>query len=475
MAKIGYMHGENIELDHIPGSDGWPIVGNTLKFFEHIYELGAELREAHGEVYRNRAFFMRFLTFASPDGAEFLLRDPDKNFSSKLGWEPFLKRLYPNTLGTMDFAEHRFHRQSVQSVFRPVAMAGYADMINETVADNVQRWPTEQRLQLYPKIKAMILATAAKVFLGLDLASDVEYIMQRFKTLDKGMVTVVQYPVPGLSLWKAMRAREEIFDYFRPLIAERRTSQRKDMFTQLCQSVDEHGDLLPEQAILDNLLGVYGAASETTTGSLTIAMYYLARYPEWQERLRATSMAIGPGPIPSEQLGELVEHEHVFFEAMRVRPVTPQVFRRSVRDCEFKGLKIPAGTQAVVDIGYIHRSALYWTDPLTFDPTRFAEPRAEQRRHKYQWIPFGGGAHVCIGQFFAVMFAKMALHQLLTKYRFELSGTTDLKLNIMPTTYPKDGLRMKLFEVGDPARSAAPQVARCPVAHDRPEYSNRAS
>ena len=54
----------------------------------------------------------------------------------------------------------------------------------------------------------------------------------------------------------------------------------------------------------------------------------------------------------------------------------------------------------------------WWNDPDTFDPDRFAEPRREDKSHRYAWAPFGGGAHKCIGLHFGGMEVKAILHQM---------------------------------------------------------------
>jgi cytochrome P450 len=458
MALKAGLHGENLQLAHIPGNDGWPLIGNTLKFFINTYDVGAQFHDAYGEIYRNRAFFMRFLTFASPEGADFVLRDTEKNFSAKLGWAPFLGNTYPETLQMLDADVHRVHRQAMNVVFQPAAIAGYSLLLNRAVEEK-SNWPTNRIVRMYDELKALTLAMNAEALMGLDIERDVAYIMERFITLDKGIAALVPYPVPGLGLWRALRARNEILEHFRPQIAARRERVGNDLFTRLCHAVDENGALLPDDAVLNHLLGILRASAETTTGALSIAMYYLARHLEWQERLRARSFEVGAGPLQPEGLTKLDEHELVFLEAMRIVPVAPMLFRRCVKDCEFKGNRIPAGAQVAVDVGYILRSPLYWTDPMRFDPMRFAEPRMEHKRRRSQWVNFGLGAHFCIGQFFALMVAKIVLHRLLTKYSFELVDPGELKLYTVPATVPKDGLRMRLTAIGRAAESAGGKAA----------------
>jgi cytochrome P450 len=438
---------ENTALTHIRGSDGLPILGNTFAYLRRTYEFGRELRARFGEVYRSNAFFMRFVVLASPDGIEYVLRDDEKNFSSKLGWERFLARLFPNGLPTMDFEEHRHHRRIMQEVFRPAAMAAYVPLVDGTIRNGVDAWRGHDVVKMYPAIKSMMLDLGARAFLGLELGKDADFINKAFVTLNNGLAHIVPYPVPGLSLWRALRAREQLFAYFRPLIAARRQGEGTDVLTRLCQAKDENGEFFSDDAIQFHLLSVLSAAHDTSTTSLTLAMHFLTRHPEWQERLRQKSLALGSGPLDADGIAQLDEHEWVFREALRLYPPAPQLFRRALRECEFHGHRIPANTQVMVDVGYVHRSEAYWTNPMQFDPERFSPTRSEHKQHKYQWVPFGGGAHICIGMQFAFMAARLTLHHMLVRYRFERASEHDPELVILPITHPKDGLPLRMSNV----------------------------
>ena len=206
----------------------------------------------------------------------------------------------------------------------------------------------------------------------------------------------------------------------------------------------EEGAAFTDDAILFHLITVLSAAHDTSTTSLTVALHYLSKHTDWQERLREKSLRLGKGNVTFEQLEELDEHDWVFREALRLYPPAPQMFRRSLRDCELKGQHIPAKTQVMVDVGWVHRSDEYWTDAKAFDPERFSPARAEHKRHKYQFAPFGGGAHICIGMQFALMTARLVLHHLLTRYRFVRTSAKDSKFVILPITQPKDGLPLRV-------------------------------
>jgi cytochrome P450 len=61
-----------------------------------------------------------------------------------------------------------------------------------------------------------------------------------------------------------------------------------------------------------------------------------------------------------------------------------------------------------------------WPEPMKFDPLRFTD-EAVRARHKYAWVPFGGGAHMCLGLHFAYMQAKSFFYHLLTTTNVSLA------------------------------------------------------
>ncbi len=188
------------------------------------------------------------------------------------------------------------------------------------------------------------------------------------------------------------------------------------------------------------------AAHDTLTSSLTSTLYHLAKYPEWQERLRAEILAVraDAGPtLPFERLGDLEQTEWAFKEALRLFPPVPSIPRRALRDFEFAGVRIPAGTHVGVNPMYTHRMAEYWEEPEVFDPSRFSHNRSKGR-HKYAWVPFGGGAHMCIGLHFAYMQMKAFFYTLLSEYRVTVPDGYSCDFQMFPIPKPKDGLPVRL-------------------------------
>jgi cytochrome P450 len=188
------------------------------------------------------------------------------------------------------------------------------------------------------------------------------------------------------------------------------------------------------------------AAHDTLTSSLTSFVAALAANPEWQQRLRDEIAALGLAhdeAMSFEQLDSLPLTEMAFKEAMRLRPPVPSLPRRATRDFSFQGFAIPAGTAVGINPLFSHHMPEVWPDPDRFDPLRFTD-EAQRGRHRFAWVPFGGGAHMCIGLHFAYMQAKCFARHFLQNLSvsFEPGYTSDWQM--WPIPKPKDGLRVTL-------------------------------
>ena len=107
----------------------------------------------------------------------------------------------------------------------------------------------------------------------------------------------------------------------------------------------------------------------------------------------------------------------VFREALRMHPPLPTIPRRVVEDVEWQGYTIPKNSLVNISPLHTHYMEEYWSNPYSFDPERFSPERAEDKQHFYQWIPFGGGHHKCLGINFAELQTKTFLFHFLRQYR----------------------------------------------------------
>ena len=138
--------------------------------------------------------------------------------------------------------------------------------------------------------------------------------------------------------------------------------------------------------------------------------------------------------------------DKVIKETLRLFPPSSQTFRRTIKPVEFDGFTIPENTYVRLSMDFIHQMPEYWHQPDQFDPERFADNRAEHKKHPFQYIPFGGGAHKCIGMHFADFEVKTVLFHLLKNYRIEIEPGYEVKYHYLPVPKPIDNLPLKLIK-----------------------------
>ncbi len=335
-------------LNHIPGEDGWPLVGNTIKMLGDPVAFGNAMVAKYGPVYRNNAFGGRSVQMFGPEANELVLFDRDKIFSSEQGWGPVLNLLFPRGLMLMDFEKHRADRKTLSVAFKPEPMKLYAEALNAGIAAQVPSWQGD--LLFYPKIKQLTLDLAATSFLGLPWGPDAQRINQAFVDMVQASIGVVRRPLPGTAMGRGVAGRNFLVGYFTPMVPVRRASDSQDIFTQFCQAKDEAGEYLPVDAIVDHMNFLMMAAHDTITSSLTSMVWLLAKNPEWQDKLREEMIAVSPAGegLGHNALNDLPLTDMAFKESLRLIPPVPSIPRRALRNFSFGGYDIPAGTSVGV-------------------------------------------------------------------------------------------------------------------------------
>jgi cytochrome P450 len=329
-------------------------------------------------------------------------------------------------------------------------MRHYTDALNRGISDRVESWRGRDVL-FYPSIKQLTLDLAADSFLGVPLGPEADAINKAFVDMVQASIGVVRKPLPFTAMGRGVAGRKFLLDYFtRETVKRREAGGGQDMFSQFATATHEDGSLMPVDEVVDHMIFLMMAAHDTITSSATSLVWLLARNPEWQDRLRAEILAVTGGPDSSgnaralsyDDLGKLDLTEMAFKEALRMIPPVPSLPRRALREFTFKGVRVPAGTPVGISPAAVHMEEEHWPDPHRFDPLRFTS-EAVAKRHKYAWVPFGGGAHMCLGLHFAYMQVKILMAHLLSRYRFEIEPGYAPKWQPWPIPKPRDGLKVR--------------------------------
>src|SRR5215207_8917260 len=283
-------------LTHIPGDEGWPLIGKTLEVLADPKGQVERQSKKYGLVYRSHLFGETSIVLLGPEANELVLFDQAKLFSSTYGWEIVLGRLFPRGLMLLDFDEHRLHRRALSVAFKSGPMKSYLAELDKGIAGRVAQWKAQPGPMLfYPAMKQLTLDLAATSFLGAGIGPEVKEITQAFVDMVAAAVSPVRQPLAGTQMARGVKGRQRIVAYFSEQIPIRRDKDGEDLFSQLCRATHEDGALLSTQDIVDHMSFLMMAAHDTLTSSLTSFIGALAANPQWQRRLREEVTGLGLG------------------------------------------------------------------------------------------------------------------------------------------------------------------------------------
>ncbi len=196
----------------------------------------------------------------------------------------------------------------------------------------------------------------------------------------------------------ARAAADEVYDYFRALIAHRRSEPGDDVLSALLEA-DNHGRKLTDDEMLDIVYLLFVAGLETTAGTIRVALWYLAQHPEALEALVADPALI---PAATEEF---------------LRALSPvQAMARTLKiDTTIGGVDMKAGERVVLAFGAANRDPEVFECPHDIQLDRASNPH----------ISFGIGAHRCLGSNLARREVNVALEEFIRRHpKFELAEPT---------------------------------------------------
>jgi cytochrome P450 len=367
-----------------------------------------------------------FIVLLTPEITKEVFLDKDDNFSSKEGWAVTLGPTFENGLMLRDFDDHKYHRTLLQDSFRHDAIYNYLSIIQPIIDSWVENIKTQTSFNLYESIKQLMFDISLSLFF-LDVKNnESQKLNNLFMDSIASATSAVRWPLPFTKLKKGLKAREYLLDYFESKSQMIDAESKKTLFAELVNT--NKGDAgLSNHEIAEHMIFLLLAAHDTTTITLTNSIYNLSKNPDFLNDLRQEASEIDPLDISSLKNGNFAES--IFQEAIRYYPPVPFSIRRVMRDTKIGGYNVDGGTYLTISPLLLHHDERYWDNPSVFDPYRFIDPAYSNKAY----FPFAGGAHTCIGKFFASYMFKNVIYKYVQNVE---QPSIDKSLNIRPTPIP---------------------------------------
>jgi cytochrome P450 len=433
-----------------PGPRGAPLVGSALDLRRDVLGTYERARRAYGDVVR---FVvgppgLRATLYAvfHPDAVRRVLAGEadgyrkDNRFYEELRWA-----LCDGLLNSQDERWLR-QRRFIQPLFTRRRIAGYAQSMADEATDLVDRWQPwaadGKAVDLHSEMSRLTLRVVGRLLFGSDVERAVPVVAEAFPILGEYARARAFAPArlprgwPTPSNRRALRAQRAVYGVCDELIAQRRAAPGSgdDLLSLLVDARDD-GEQLDDAEIRDQVLIFLLAGHDTTALAVTFALHLLGRHPDAARRLRdEIDDVLGDRTPTAEDFDALAYTSMVLKEAMRLYPPAWGLGRRTVAGDRIDGCDIPPGADVAVSAWVTHRHPGFWEDPERFDPERFA-PEREAERHRHAYFPFGAGPRACIGQYFSMLEAVIALAVIAQHYEL-VSLTQSVPLAPRITLHP---------------------------------------
>ncbi|HEV2405664.1 MAG TPA: cytochrome P450, partial [Ktedonobacterales bacterium] len=363
-----------------------------------------------------------------PEANKLIMQAGRESFSHDLGWTPIVGEFFGKGLLNMDDPLHAEHRKMMNPAFAIAYMARYLPVMRRVIASRTREWAERGEVDVYQEARKITFDVAAETLVGFPAGEEVDTLRGLFYTMLAG-----DFDPTGESeetFWQRMLATGmDLSQRLLAMIERRRNApaqeERDDILTMLVRARDAHGEPLSDEQILGHVNILLVAGHETSTTLATWLLYELASHPAYLARVHAElDRVLGDrdDAITLDQIKDLRELGYALSETGRLHPPAGNVPRGVVKDVEFNGYLLPAGTRVIYSIAASHRLPHIFARPDEFDPDRFAPPREEDKKVPYSLVTFGGGPRICIGINFAQVEIKALAAHVLRRYTLEPVG-----------------------------------------------------
>jgi cytochrome P450 len=284
-------------------------------------------------------------------------------------------------------------------------------------------------------MSALALEIVGLALFGADLTGDADQIGRAMTAGQRVAVVATLLPIRwgprSTQLVKAATRRlgrtpDGIDDPVNRLVAERRAGggpgeQSGGLLQVLLAARDEEGRPLTDAEIGDEVATFLLAGHETSANALAWSLALLSAHLWARRRLEEELDAVlGDRDPDAADVVALPWTRAVVAEALRFYPPAWTVERDALGDDNIAGTPVPAGSLVVISPYLVHRHPGFWPEPAGYDPDRFMP--SGPSRHRYAFIPFGGGRRACVGAAFAELETALVLATVTRRFRLELTA-----------------------------------------------------
>lgn len=383
-----------------------------------VARLQALASEAHGPVLRGNVpsgpDAGPCLYLVGPEVAEQAMSSRVAAFSSDQGWRHVLGSGCGRALLNTDDPLHAEQRRIWAPAMTGKMIQTHWPALTHAIEETVRPMRDGIEFDAYPCLRAFAFRAIARTFAGLPehvVDSAFRAICIVLDGQDYAREPRQEY------VERANAARAELAGILREVIAERRRSRPAGAASVLdvllaCPGFGD--DVNADDEVRSHLTILLIAGHDTGASFFSRAVFVLAEMPQVADLLARELAEAGwhaARPLPITVLDRLPHLQSFLLEMSRLYPSLLNLPRVVVEEFAIGGFRIVPGTRVAIAVAATQLLSRIHSDPLRFDPARYADPDSQRIAQPFQMLTFAGGTRMCMGMRFAqIEFKSIVAH-----------------------------------------------------------------
>ena len=451
-------------INDLPQPKGKPILGNLAEFKAGNKPTVLEnWSKSTGSLFKISLMGKKFVVSTDPDFNIQLYKSRPDKFRRFGKIDEVMEEMGIKGVFNAEGEQWKVHRKLTAEALNARNVLGFFPTIQEVTQRLFNRWNHKTNsspvVDVQKEMMRFTVDITTKIAFGYDTHSleDEENRIQQH--LEKIFPTINKRITSPIPFWRILKSKEDkaldtslkslektIGEFIQKarheIVVQPELKSQPENFLQALLAEQEKTRAISDKEIYGNVFTLLLAGEDTTSNSISWALFYLMQHPHMYLKLREEADAVLAGNTVIqnvELLSELKYAEAIAMETLRIKPVTPTLFLESLEDQLINGLQLKKGVTIMMQSKVAQTSDVHFTEAETFMPERWLAV-ADMPIHNIDvFRTFGAGPRFCPGKTLALHEMKMALSMIAKNFDLRLAvPISEVKERFAFTMFPEN-------------------------------------
>jgi cytochrome P450 len=461
-----------IEIKDLRSPKGHFLLGHLPQFnVPNKHQVLERWVEECGELFKINFVGKTFIVSAQPELNNEILKQRPEQFRRFSKITEILEEMGVLGVFNAEGDTWKRHRKPTSEALNLKKVRNFYPIISKKTALLIEKWKTYADLASPFDVQKEFMRYTVDITTSIAFGYEMDTINNKDddfqRHLERIFPMINERITAPLPLWRLMKRKkdknldrslqeiEKIVYHFIDKAKERIESEPalKENPTNFLEALlveQEKKERFNDKEIYGNVFSMLLAGEDTTSNSLSWALFYLAQHPEMVNKTRKEAQEVYGGatvPLSNAELGQLTYANAIAQEAIRLKPVTPNLYFQANEDVEINDFRIPKNTTLMLQNKVAQTDDDYFSNPNAFIPERWIKNGCPMHEHHQPDIirAFGSGPRFCPGKNLAMHEMTIAISSICKHFDLEMVVKPEEVIEQFAfTMYPKN-LRIKLI------------------------------